>query len=119
MTTRPCLDCGRPVTGKHNRCTPCRSRHNRRRDQRRGSANNRGYGHKWRATSRPVWQGKACVYCGAPAQGADHVVPKSHNGSDGTSNLVPACTSCNSAKRDRIGWGPRGAPPARKPEPPT
>jgi len=99
MTTRPCLDCGTPTT--KTRCPRCTSRQNRQRDQRRGGSTQRGYGSRWRAVSRPVWQGKPCSYCGAPAQGADHVIPKARGGTDDVANLTPACTACNSAKRDR------------------
>ena len=101
MPTRPCLDCGALVPGKHNRCGPCRGQRNRQRDRARGNANDRGYGSKWRAVSRPVWQGQPCHYCGAPAQGADHATPKARNGSDDEANLVPACTRCNSSKGGR------------------
>lgn len=45
--------------------------------------------------------GGACVYCGKPADSWDHVVPISKGGETIVGNIVPACTSCNSAKRDR------------------
>ncbi|MFY1686573.1 HNH endonuclease [Plantactinospora sp. WMMB782] len=41
-----------------------------------------------------------CVYCGAPAEHADHVRPVAQGGSDNTGNLVPACGTCNHGK-----WG--------------
>ncbi len=100
MATRPCLDCG-TLTAGNNRCGPCRGQRNRQRDKARGTANDRGYTAKWRGVSRPVWQGQACHYCGGRAQGADHVTPKSRGGTDEPSNLVPACTSCNSSKGGR------------------
>lgn len=47
--------------------------------------------------------GKKCVYCdaiGVPLE-LDHVIPRSHGGSDRPSNLVPACCDCNRDKGDR------------------
>lgn len=50
--------------------------------------------------------GHACVYCGATAEtsGAhlhlDHLTPKAHGGADVATNLVLACRSCNSARKD-------------------
>jgi hypothetical protein len=41
-----------------------------------------------------------CTYCEAPATSVDHVVPRALGGSDDPANLVPACTWCNSSKRD-------------------
>lgn len=42
-----------------------------------------------------------CVYCLSPATTLDHVVPISAGGAHAKDNLVPACKSCNSSKRDR------------------
>lgn len=47
-----------------------------------------------------------CVYCGIkptnePMQ-IDHVVPISKGGSNTIGNLLPACRSCNSSKRDKF-----------------
>lgn len=39
-----------------------------------------------------------CVYCGAPAQEIDHVVPRSSGGTDSTYNLVASCKACNEKK---------------------
>lgn len=47
--------------------------------------------------------GFQCAYCGtAPDEPLepDHVVPISKGGPDALSNLLPACHSCNSSKRD-------------------
>lgn len=45
------------------------------------------------------WSGGKCVYCGLPATTFDHVVPVSKGGQTKIGNMVPACGSCNSAKR--------------------
>lgn len=43
----------------------------------------------------------ACVYCGAPYEHADHVIPRASGGPDTAHNLVPACAPCNLSKSDR------------------
>jgi len=43
----------------------------------------------------------ACVYCGgAQSLSGDHIIPPSKVGKDCGDNLVLACRSCNSSKRD-------------------
>lgn len=43
-----------------------------------------------------------CFYCGeAKNQTLDHVIPVSRGGAHSIGNLVTACKSCNSSKRDR------------------
>ena len=43
----------------------------------------------------------ACVYCGATRNlSGDHILPPSRGGRDSGDNLVLACRSCNSSKRD-------------------
>jgi HNH endonuclease len=54
-----------------------------------------------KALRRSVVLGQACVYCGAPAQEADHVMPTSRGGSEERHNLVPACLHCNRSKGAR------------------
>jgi len=48
----------------------------------------------------------ACGYCGCTFtvsnRSMDHFVPLSRGGDHTRSNLVPACTSCNSRKQDRL-----------------
>jgi hypothetical protein len=39
-----------------------------------------------------------CIYCGHPAEQRDHIVPWVAGGVNETSNVVPACRRCNSAK---------------------
>lgn len=47
-----------------------------------------------------------CVYCGATEQSSgshlhlDHLTPRSQGGKDVASNLVLACRSCNSRRKD-------------------
>jgi 5-methylcytosine-specific restriction endonuclease McrA len=45
------------------------------------------------------FEGK-CAYCGQPMTTFDHIIPVSKNGHSRLTNLLPACTSCNSSKRD-------------------
>lgn len=52
---------------------------------------------------RPV-KGRKCHYCDSPANSWDHIVPKSKGGRNAQWNRVPACTSCNRAKKDNEGW---------------
>lgn len=50
----------------------------------------------------------SCVYCGAPSEHVDHVVPVSRGGSDSLHNLVASCAKCNLTKSDKtlyeLGW---------------
>ncbi|MEU7200102.1 HNH endonuclease signature motif containing protein [Streptomyces sp. NPDC045470] len=54
----------------------------------------------------PLWEELAvltahdgrCVYCLAPSQVKDHVVPFSRGGDDDLRNLTPACNACNETK---------------------
>lgn len=45
--------------------------------------------------------GASCAYCGQPAIGWDHIVPRSRGGSNTPENLAPACRKCNSSKSNR------------------
>lgn len=52
-----------------------------------------------------------CAYCGRRGGRLtrDHVVPRSRGGTDRIANIVPACRSCNSKKRDLLlgaEWSP-------------
>jgi 5-methylcytosine-specific restriction endonuclease McrA len=42
-----------------------------------------------------------CQYCGAAAEGIDHVVPRSRGGQHRWENVVAACRRCNNRKADR------------------
>lgn len=68
-----------------------------------------GQGSKWcRPSTRQALyhrDGFCCVYCGAAAEDGvqltlDHVMACELGGDNSPSNLVTACLSCNSAKRD-------------------
>jgi HNH endonuclease len=84
---------------KRGRCPSCLRQYYRE----RGTTRARGYGGAWKRLSAAVLNrdNYVCRYCGGRATTADHVVPKSKGGSDVMSNLVAACRSCNSGKRDR------------------
>lgn len=46
--------------------------------------------------------GEYCHYCGVQhALTADHVIPQSLGGSNGADNLLPACVTCNTSRRNR------------------
>lgn len=56
----------------------------------------------WRAAIKEAWNNR-CAYCGAtPIEDQsltiDHVKPRSKGGQDCTSNVIPACRSCNQEK---------------------
>ena len=68
-----------------------------------------GQGSKWirPSTRQAIYHrdGFCCAYCGAPAEHGhaltlDHVHACELGGTNDPSNLVTACLSCNSAKRD-------------------
>ncbi|MFD4631699.1 HNH endonuclease [Streptomyces sp. NPDC058284] len=42
-----------------------------------------------------------CVYCLAPSEVKDHVIPYARGGGDDPHNLVPACVACNLGKGER------------------
>lgn len=44
----------------------------------------------------------ACQYCGAPAEGIDHVVPRSRGGVHLWENVVACCRPCNVRKGDKM-----------------
>lgn len=58
---------------------------------------------------RVEFEGK-CIYCNDPYEAVDHLTPLSKGGLHALWNLVPACTFCNSSKKDRLlgsGWWPK------------
>lgn len=68
---------------------------------------------QWRDSIKTAWNNR-CAYCGQPPIDdnslseltIDHVRPKSRGGEDRTSNVIPACASCNQAKssQDWAAW---------------
>ncbi len=57
---------------------------------------------QWREAIKEAWKNR-CAYCGQPpiddsSLTIDHVRPKCKGGEDKTSNVIPACASCNTAK---------------------
>ena len=54
--------------------------------------------------------GYTCAYCQRDANSVDHVVPRSHGGTDDLDNLVACCSSCNSSKGDRFFSSPHLPP---------
>jgi len=45
---------------------------------------------------------QACYYCGSTSKlSVDHLIPRIKGGADESDNLIWACRSCNSSKRDR------------------
>lgn len=51
----------------------------------------------WRA----ILLGDPCVYCGAPADGLDHIQPRALGGGNGWINRAPACFACDHEKMHR------------------
>lgn len=43
-----------------------------------------------------------CVYCGAPSEHIDHVIPLARGGAHDIDNLVPACAKCNTSKGAKL-----------------
>lgn len=67
--------------------------------------NDAWYGYSWirRNRRRAIYarDGYRCVYCGAPEPlSLDHVRPVARGGTNDSSNLVTACSPCNSARKD-------------------
>ena len=43
-----------------------------------------------------------CHYCNQDATTADHIIPVSFGGGNELSNLLPACVSCNSSRKNTV-----------------
>jgi 5-methylcytosine-specific restriction enzyme A len=102
VPVRPCLDCG--ALTKESRCPEHKAAAQRRRDEARGSAAERGYDSAWQRVRAHVLErdGHRCYYCGAAANTVDHLVPFGRGGARlDPANLVAACRFHNSSKGNR------------------
>jgi len=106
---RPCITCGKTFRGRTLECKVC-SGQSRADDHARRARKLAAEvaGPLPRSAYQRVIASGPCVYCGAPATSADHIRPLSRGGHEAEYNLVPACGSCNSSKRDRLltEWDP-------------
>lgn len=77
------------------------ARLNRRRAAKIGAPGNGVTPSEWRDVLTAF--GHCCAYClqHLDAPEMDHVVPLARGGAHDPSNVVPACSQCNSSKRDR------------------
>jgi len=57
------------------------------------------------AMAKYIWErdGGRCIYCSAPAEVIDHVVPVSKGGVTIRQNGVCCCLKCNCKKKDHLG----------------
>jgi 5-methylcytosine-specific restriction endonuclease McrA len=116
---RLCSACGGvfPLDNFPKRGAECRSCWNARQPAYRNPTKRAVYRQNRRARERGVidsgeWQrvldryGQCCAYCGLPGKlTMDHVVPLSRGGKHEISNVVPACSRCNSRKHTKL-WTP-------------
>ena len=106
MPLMPCLNCGVPTN--KSRCDYCESQYQATKPRVRLNSNQRGYDYDWqkvrrRVLNRDQW---TCHYCGKKLFNSDatvdHLVPLSRGGERlDANNLVAACRSCNSSKKDK------------------
>lgn len=108
MPKRPCLECAR-LTTNPSRCDEHQAAWQRRQDQRRGSAAQRGYDVTWRrnvaralATHRSQY-GDWCPGYRVPAHPStdltgDHITPLARGGTNDPANIQILCRPCNSRK---------------------
>jgi 5-methylcytosine-specific restriction endonuclease McrA len=110
-----------PTTGvRSGACRPCINAEYRATYAKDGEAiRRRVYARKRRLDPIPAWWSEdrfadfdgLCAYgCGEPASTHDHIWPVSLGGKSAPGNVVPACVSCNSSKknRDPRPWVDRG-----------
>jgi hypothetical protein len=111
MPMRWCLSCGQLFDMASNpgkqRCKPCQTANDRQRDQKRGTAAQRGYGADHRKRAAAVLAGATqCCYCGKPPAADDpfvacHVYAQSRGGpKDGP--LAAGHRSCNSRAAGKL-----------------
>lgn len=90
-----CATCGRPFERRspaHRHCGAC-EKHGRA----HRSPTTRAQTPEYRRNRAPLI-GQPCIYCGRPADTADHITPVAHGGTNEPSNLAPACRRCNLSK---------------------
>ena len=106
MPLIPCLDCGVPTN--KSRCDYCAGQRIQNSPRIRATSNQRGYDYDWqkvrrRVLNRDQW---TCHYCQKKLLNSDatvdHIIPISRGGNRlDANNLVAACRSCSSAKKDK------------------
>lgn len=110
MLVKPGRGCNKPGcagvvrSGVCDKCGPVGQGKDRAYDQGRGSANERGYGHRWRRLRLMFLRAHPlCVECQrvgrvVPATDVDHIVTKRDGGTDAWDNLQALCHACHSRK---------------------
>lgn len=94
MALKQCIDCGQ--LSPKTRCPTCRSAKEQQRAATRGNTTQRGLGWEYQQARKTLLADHpACVYCGEPADTADHDTPRSEGGTNHPENLLPACAHCN------------------------
>ncbi len=108
MPTAPRRPCPRP--GCPNLVPPkCPVHTARPWEHGRASSAERGYGAAWRKLRELVLaEEPLCRVCGGrPSVMADHIVPKTHGGTDDRENLRGICKRCHDTKSGREGRASR------------
>jgi len=103
------LKYGRSVSGKESSKRYRQSENGKRSQQVRHERRRAALANAEGAFSIPEWKlvvkeyNNLCAYCNTKNENLqiDHVVPLSRGGRNSIDNIVPACGSCNSSKRDK------------------
>ena len=117
---KKCKGCYKPIPVEgSSRCPPCAEEHKARERTRSAAQRPKGKWNGAQATQRAkkcgapgawtdeemakrvVMLGNVCVYCGGPAEEADHFKPLSKGGTNHSENLIPSCGPCNKDKGDK------------------